>query len=487
MPVNFTPSPDDLLRFAPELVLTIAATMLMVLDPFFAKKSPRLFGHLSIAAFIIALVAAAAANSVPGPAYSNLLVIDGFGTFFRILVISIGILAVLSSYRYLAREKAETSEFHALLLFSVVGQCIMVTANDLIMIFIGLEISSIATYILAGYLRDDKRNNEAALKYFLLGSFATAFFLYGVALVYGISGSTKLDEIRTVLATPESDAFAMVSVAAALMFVGLAFKVSAAPFQIWAPDVYQGAPAPVSAFMATGPKAAAFAIFLRIFLTAFQSIAGGWEPLIWISALLSMTIGNFAALTQTNLKRMLAYSSIAHAGYILVALAARSDIGTAAAMFYLAGYAFMNIGAFAVVIHISGKGERNLKIDDLAGLARRQPVTAAMMTIFLLSLIGVPLTGGFFGKFYIFRAALDSNLVWLTVLGLLNSAVAAYYYLRLLVVMYMYEPGEVSNNLEPLTFGLRAALTLSAIGTFVLGILPGALVSFAQRSATFVR
>jgi NADH-quinone oxidoreductase subunit N len=184
---------------------------------------------------------------------------------------------------------------------------------------------------------------------------------------------------------------------------------------------------------------------------------------------------------------MLAYSSIAHAGYILVALAARSDIGTAAAMFYLAGYAFMNIGAFAVVIHISGKGERNLKIDDLAGLARRQPVTAAMMTIFLLSLIGVPLTGGFFGKFYIFRAALDSNLVWLTVLGLLNSAVAAYYYLRLLVVMYMYEPGEVSNNLEPLTFGLRAALTLSAIGTFVLGILPGALVSFAQRSATFVR
>ncbi|HWE52501.1 MAG TPA: NADH-quinone oxidoreductase subunit N [Bryobacteraceae bacterium] len=487
MPVNFTPSSDDLLRFAPELVLTVAATMIMVLDPFFAKKSPRLFGHFSIVALIVALFAAAGANSVPGPAYSDLLVIDGFGTFFRILVIGIGILAVLSSYRYLEREKAETSEFHALLLFSIVGQCVMVTANDLIMIFIGLEISSIATYVLAGYLRDDKRNNEAALKYFLLGSFATAFFLYGVALVYGITGSTKLDQIRTVLAVPESDAFAMVSVAAALMFVGLAFKVSAAPFQIWAPDVYQGAPAPVSAFMATGPKAAAFAIFLRIFLTAFQSVAGGWEPVIWISALLSMTIGNFAALTQSNLKRMLAYSSIAHAGYILVALAARSEIGTAAAMFYLAGYAFMNIGAFAVVIHISGKGERNLKIDDLAGLSRRQPVTAAMMTVFLLSLIGVPLTGGFFGKFYIFRAALDSHLVWLTVLGLLNSAVAAYYYLRLLVVMYMHEPGEVANNVEPLGLGLRMALALSAIGTFALGVVPGAVVSFAQRSAMFVR
>jgi NADH-quinone oxidoreductase subunit N len=266
------------------------------------------------------------------------------------------------------------------------------------------------------------------------------------------------------------------------MFVGLAFKVSGAPFQVWTPDVYQGAPAPVSAFLATGPKAAAFAIFLRIFLTAFQQIASGWEPLIWISALLSMTIGNFAALTQDNLKRMLAYSSVAHAGYILVALAARSEIGTAAAMFYLAAYALMNIGAFVVVIHLSGKGERHLRISDLAGLGRRQPVTAAMLTIFLLSLIGVPLTGGFFGKFYIFRAALQSNLVWLTVLGLLNSAVAAYYYLRLLVVMYMYEPGEVADNLEPLTPGLRAALILPAIGTIILGILPGAILTFAQNS-----
>ena len=267
-----------------------------------------------------------------------------------------------------------------------------------------------------------------------------------------------------------------------MMFVGLAFKVSGAPFQIWTPDVYQGAPAPVTAFLSTAPKAAAFAIFLRIFLTAFQQVASGWEPLIWVSALLSMTIGNFAALTQGNIKRMLAYSSVAHAGYVMVALAARSEIGTAAAMFYLAAYALMNIGAFVVVIHMAGKGERHLKISDLAGLGKRQPVTAAMLTIFLLSLIGVPLTGGFFGKFYIFRAALQSNLVWLTVLGLLNSAVAAYYYLRLLVVMYMYEPGEVANTIEPLTPGLRAALILPAIGTIVLGILPGTILNFAQNS-----
>lgn len=486
MPASFAPSADDLLRFAPETILIIAGTLLMVLDPFFAKRTPRLFGHIAIVAFMAAIFAAVAANSVPGHAFSNLLVVDGFATFFRILVLVIGILSVLSSYRYLEREDAETSEYHALLLFSVAGQCLMVAANDLIMIFIGLEISSIASYVLTGYLRNDKRNNEAALKYFLLGSFATGFFLYGVAIVYGITGSTKLDEIRTVLNTPGTS-LAIVGVAAALMIVGLGFKVSGAPFQMWAPDVYQGAPAPVSAFMATAPKAAAFAIFVRIFMTSFQQIANGWEPLIWISALLSMTIGNFAALTQNNVKRMLAYSSIAHAGYILVALAARSELGTAAVMFYLVAYALMNIGAFAVVIHISGKGERHLRIEDLAGLSQKQPVTAALLTVFLLSFIGVPLTGGFFGKFYIFRAALESNLIWLTVLGLLNSAVAAYYYLRLLVVMYMYEPGEVTNSLEPLGPGLSLALILPAIGTFFLGVLPNSVLAFARNSALLNR
>jgi NADH-quinone oxidoreductase subunit N len=276
-------------------------------------------------------------------------------------------------------------------------------------------------------------------------------------------------------------------VAAALMFVGLCFKVSGAPFQIWAPDVYQGAPAPISAFMATGPKAAAFAIFLRIFLTAFDRISVTWGPIVWVCALASMTIGNFAALRQNNLKRMLAYSSIAHAGYILVALASDSEIGTAAAMFYLAAYALMNLGAFAVIIYISGKGEKHLRIEDLAGLGQRQPFIAAMMTVFLLSLIGVPLTGGFFGKFYIFRAAVDSHLIWLTVLGLLNSAVAAYYYLRLLVVMYMHEPGDVTNALEAPGPALQAALVLPAIGTFFLGILPSAVLSFTQSASTFTK
>ncbi len=470
------------------MVLTATGTLLMVADGIGGRRWSKFYGNFSLVGLAAALLAAVVAYGNPGPAFSDMLMADGFAAFFRVLVISVGILTVLASYRFLAREGAETGEYHALILFSVAGQCVMVTANELIMIFIGLEISSIASYVLAGYLRDDKRNNESALKYFLLGSFATAFLLYGIAWIYGLTGSTSLVTIRSVLSSRDTaPAPFLVGFSAALMFVGLGFKVSAAPFQIWAPDVYQGAPTPISAFLSAGPKAAGFAVFLRIFTTAFAPIGPGWEPLVWLSALLSMTIGNFAALTQSNIKRLLAYSSVAHAGYVLVALAARSETGTAAAMFYLAAYALMNIGAFAVVAHLSGKGDRFVSVDDFAGLATRQPLTAALLTVFLLSLIGVPLTGGFFGKFYIFRAALQSNLVWLSVLGLLNSAVAAYYYLRILVVMYMREPSEAASSAEPLTTGLALALVLPALGTFFLGIFPSSVLNFAGKSALLLR
>jgi NADH-quinone oxidoreductase subunit N len=487
MPVSYNPA--DLVRFLPEIILTVMGTLLMVLDPILHRRSSKLFGHLSLLSLAAALAGAFLAWQQQGPAFGNMLAVDDFATFFRVLVIVVGILTVLPSYGFLARQEAETGEFHALLLFSIAGQCLMAAANDLIIIFIGLEISSIASYILAGYLRDDKRNNEAALKYFLLGSFATAFFLYGVAVVYGSAKTINLTGIRAELTGAESTPglILFVGLAAALMFVGLAFKISASPFQIWAPDVYQGAPTPVTAFLSAGPKAAAFAVFLRIFETAFEPIGRNWEPLVWGSALLSMTIGNFAALQQTNIKRMLAYSSIAHAGYVLVALTARSEIGTAAAMFYLAAYALMNIGAFAAVSHLSGKGERYTDIEDFSGLAQKQPMTAAMLSIFLLSLIGVPLTGGFFGKFYIFRAALESHLYWLTVLGLLNSAVAAYYYLRILVMMYMREPSEATAKVEPLPAGLRLARILPALGTLLLGIFPSWVLDFAGRSSSFLK
>jgi NADH-quinone oxidoreductase subunit N len=480
-------SSADLIRFLPEIILTVMATLMMVLEAVLNRRGSRVFGNLSLAALAAGIGASVYACQRPGTAFSGLVTIDGFATFFKVLVMVVGVLTVLQSYSFLRRQDAETGEFHALLLFSIAGQCIMVSANELIVIFIGLEISSIASYILAGYFRDDKRANEAALKYFLLGSFATAFFLYGVALIYGATGTINLTEVQAAVTGPNAPSAVFIGVAAALMFVGLGFKVSASPFQIWAPDVYQGAPTPVAAFLSAGPKAAAFAVFLRIFLTAFESIGAGWEPLVWGSALLSMTIGNFAALQQSNIKRMLAYSSIAHAGYVLVALTARSNAGTGAAMFYLAAYAFMNVGAFAVVSHLSGRGEQYLSLEDFAGLAQKQPLTAAMLTVFLLSLIGVPLTGGFFGKFYIFKAALESHLVWLTVLGLLNSAVAAYYYLRILVMMYMRDPSPAVEAVEPLSPSMRAALLLPALGTLFLGIFPGWVLNFVDQSSTLVK
>ena len=486
MPANYLPTPDDYLRILPEIVLIVAGIIVMLIE---ALRKPA--GNPPY--FVIALggiIAAFGACFVPstGPAFHDMLMVDSFATFFRVIVLMVGGLCVLMSIQYLDREKADKGEFYALMLFSLSGQTLMCASNELIMIFIGLEISSIASYILAGFMRDDKRNNEAALKYFLLGSFATAFLLYGVAWIYGVTGTTNLEGIRQALINNLPNIpLPAVGAACALLFVGFAFKVSAAPFQMWAPDVYQGAPAPVSAFLSAGPKAAAFAVLLRTFMTAFGPISNRWEPFVWACALLSMIVGNFAALTQTNIKRLLAYSSIAHAGYVMVAVASHSEIGTAAAMFYLAAYAFMNVGAFAIVTQFSRKGERYVNVSDLAGLGQRQPMAAAMLTIFLLSLIGVPLTGGFMGKFYIFKAALDSDMIWLTVLGLLNSAVAAYYYLRIMVVMYFEEPGEATALADAPSAGITAVLVGSAIGTLVLGILPNFVLNLATRSAALFK
>lgn len=480
---SLLPTAADSIRILPEIILTVAGTIVMLLAPKFEGRR-GITSTVALLGMAGALVGTVIAHMNPGPAFNGMLQIDGFATFFRVLVIAVGILAVFSSTGYLRREGAEESEFCALLLFCVAGQSFMAAANELIMIFIGLEISSISSYVLAGYLRDDRRNNESALKYFLLGSFATAFMLYGIAWIYGLTGSTNLAAVRNLISNPElAPSAGLIGTAAGLMFVGIAFKISAAPFQMWAPDVYQGAPAPVSAFMSAGPKAAAFAIFMRVYMTAFEPIAGSWGPLVWIVALLSMLVGNFAALRQSNFKRLLAYSSIAHAGYVLVAITAHNETGIAAVMFYMASYALMNIGAFAVVAHVGRKGERHVDVADMAGLGIRQPLTAALLTIFLLSLIGVPLTGGFFAKFYVFKAALDADLVWLTILGLLNSALAAYYYLRIIVVMYMHEPAEATENLPALGGGARVAIWATAIGVLVLGIYPPLVLDFARQSS----
>jgi NADH-quinone oxidoreductase subunit N len=481
MLANFMPTSAEYLRIMPEIILTLAAVLIMFLEAAMKPGRKPVMLWISVGSLLLAIFHAL--HAPEGMAFQGMLAVDGMATFFRVLVMVAGLVVLFGSADYLQRENADASEYYALILFSIVGQCFMASANELIMMFIGLEISSISSYILAGFLRDDPRNNESALKYFLLGSFATAFLLYGVAWIYGATGSTNLAQIKATMLSGQAPSESLIGIAAALIFVGLAFKLSAAPFQGWAPDVYQGAPAPVSGFMTVGPKAAAFAVLIRIFTLSLGSISDRWLPILWGCALATMLVGNLAALWQTNIKRMLAYSSIAHAGYVLVAVAANSGTGSAAAMFYLAAYAFTNIGAFTVVAHFARKGEKFVNIDDFAGLSQKQPAMAAMMTVFLLSLIGVPLTGGFFGKFYIFKAALDSNLIWLTVLGLLNSAIAAYYYLRILVVMYMKEPGPSTDNLPVASPTLQLAIFGSAIMTLVLGVMPGWVLDFATRAA----
>jgi NADH-quinone oxidoreductase subunit N len=395
-----------------------------------------------------------------------------------VVITLIAAVVILGSFEYLSVQEIRLGEYYALILFGAVGMTLMSSAVDLVLIFISLEISSISTYILAGFRRNIATSIESSLKYFLLGSFATAFFLYGVALMFGATGSTKIYEIGVTLRSAHPPMLAFVAVA--LMIVGLGFKVAAAPFHVWTPDVYEGAPSPVVALMSTAPKAASFAVLLRILFAAAGSIPWFW--LIWALAVLSMTLGNLGALVQTNVKRMLAYSSIAHAGYLLVAFTAAPVMGISAAMFYTASYAAMNVGAFLVISHFGNQGERYVNLDDYTGLGRRAPALAAILAMFLLSLIGIPVTGGFFAKFYVFRAALGSNLIWLTIIGVVNSAIAAYYYLRIIVVMYMREPSEEVPVME-IPFGLGVALVVSLTFTIYLGVAPGRVLGYAIASA----
>jgi NADH-quinone oxidoreductase subunit N len=405
----------------------------------------------------------------------------------------VALLVVLAAGPYLDREQLPAAEFYALLLFATVGMGVLASAQELLTAFIGLEMSSISSYILAGYRRDSLKSSESAMKYFLLGSFATAFFLYGIALVYGSTGTTMLDKMGNA-----DQASALLKLGLAMILIGLGFKVAAAPFQIWTPDVYEGAPTPVTALFSAGPKAAAFALLLRIFATV-PAATHFWFWAFWTLAVLTMFAGNLGALVQTNIKRLLAYSSIAHAGYILVAFAAVTSMAQggraeaaaayAAVLFYLLSYALVKLGAFTIVSQLGGTGEKNLSLDDYAGLSQRQPVVAAMLSIYLLSLLGLPVTAGFFGKFYIFKAAVNSHLLWLAVLMGINSVIGAYYYLRVIVVMYMREPSTEAAAAVPVSFPLpvNVVLAITAVGTILFGVLPNTVINFILQPTLFGR
>jgi NADH-quinone oxidoreductase subunit N len=471
------PPAVDYLRILPEIVLSVVGLIVMVVDPLLDHdRSHKSLGTIALVGSLIALASTSVMAQHPGSAFSNMVRVEDFSIFFHFLVIAISTVVILTSYEYMAVQRIRAGEYYGLILFGTVGMCLMSSAVELVLIFIALEISSISSYILAGFRRREASSSESSLKYFLLGSFATAFFLYGVALMFGATGSTRIDTIAQSL---RSNAPPLAYVAMALMFIGLGFKVASAPFHVWTPDVYEGAPAPIVGLMSTGPKAAAFAVLLRVL---FEINAPGRFWLIWVSAVLSMTLGNLGALVQDNVKRLLAYSSIAHAGYLLIAFASQPQLGVSAAMFYTASYAAMNVGAFAVVSHFANVGERYVTIEDYAGLGKRSPALAATLTFFLMSLIGIPITGGFFAKFYVLSAALKANLVGLTIIGVINSAVAAYYYLRVIVMMYMREPrGEVPVSRVPASTGL--AIAVCVLMTLYLGVLPGRILQFATRSA----
>jgi NADH-quinone oxidoreductase subunit N len=425
---------------------------------------------------VAAVAATLYQSQYAGVGFWGMVKVDSFSTFFHFVVTAVTVVVILVSYEYMEVQQIRAGEYYGLILFGAVGMCLMSSAVELVLIFIALEISSISTYVLAGFRRRVAISSEASLKYFLLGSFATGFFLYGVALMFGATGSTSIAVIAVALRSSPIPLLAYAGIA--LMFVGLGFKVAAAPFHVWTPDVYEGAPAPVVGFMSTAPKAAVFAVLLRVM---FEANAPGRLWLIWVAAALSMTLGNVGALVQPNVKRLLAYSSIAHAGYLLVAFAVLPGNGIPAAMFYTASYAAMNVGAFAVDSHFAGNGERLVIVDDYAGQGRRSPLLAATLTIFLLSLIGIPMTGGFFAKFYVFSAALQADLVGLTIIGLLNSAVGAYYYLRIVVMMYMRESQDEAP-VAPVSAWLGVGLGISAAATLYLGILPGRVLAYASRS-----
>ena len=479
------PTLTDIHLVLPELVWCAFGVFIMLLQPIL--KNRHFFTFLALVGAIGGTSFSVVSALNYGPGFSGLILSDAFSLFFHLLLGTVAFLVILASESYLERENLDSPEFLALLLFATAGMGVLASSQELLTAFVGLEMSSISSYILAGYRRESSQSNESALKYFLLGSFATAFFLYGIALVYGATQTTLIASMGNV--DPQSG---YLKLGLSMILIGLSFKVAAAPFQIWTPDVYEGAPTPVTALFAAGPKAAAFALMLRIFVSV-PAATHYWFWAFWIIAALTMFLGNLGALVQTSVKRLLAYSSIAHAGYILVAFAAVTSMASekpqlastayTAILFYILSYALVKVGAFTIVSQIGGAEEKHNTIEDYAGLGRRQPWVAASLSVFLLSLFGLPVTAGFFGKFYVFTVAVHSRLIWLAILMAVNSVIGAYYYLRLIIVMYMHEP-KPDAAIAPVRFPLtaRIVLCITVAGTLYFGLAPTRTVNFLSQT-----
>ena len=483
----------------PELIVAFAGVVVMIYDSYFPKQR-TVSGVIAIFGLVISGIVLGTmwGGNTEATSWNGMIATDNLRLGFSFVFLFVSAMTVLISTVWVERENVPAGEYHALLLFATFGMMMMSAGNDLVIIFLGLETLSISTYVMAGLRKGDLRSNESAMKYFILGSFASAFLLYGMALIYGATGSTNLTQIAEKIADPNFPALLLIG--AAMMIIGFGFKIAMAPFHVWTPDVYEGAPTPVTGFMAAGPKAAAFASFLRVFVLGFPLVAGAQASMAlhqtWISALAVMAIitilvGNVAAIMQTNVKRMLAYSSIAHAGYALVGFIgaglaktdAARDAAIASVAFYMLTYAVTNLGAFAIVTLLAQKNDRRCDFDDYNGIGFKSPVLSFSLSLFMLSLLGLPLTAGFLGKVLVFRPALEGGnvlVIGLVVVAVIGSAISAYYYLRLIVVMFFRE--RVSEWLEPkMPVGFAAALLIAVLGVFYLGIFGDRVIQIFSR------
>jgi NADH-quinone oxidoreductase subunit N len=477
-PINFAWLP-----ILPLIAVSLGAMTIMLVGVHVDDEDSAGLGVLALLTLLAAFILTWLNFGQNGLTFGGALALDDYSTFFELLIIVATAITIAMSLDYVPDSGLAGAEYYALVLIAALGMMLMAAAGDLIIIFLGLETMSIAVYALAGFMRRDAGSNEGALKYFILGAFSTGFLLYGIALIYGATGTIQLGPIRAAL-SPFMASNPLLLIGVGLLLIGFGFKVAAVPFHMWTPDAYEGAPTPVTAFMAVGVKVAAFAAFARIFMIHLAPVSEHWAMVLWIIAALTMTVGNLTALVQDNIKRMLAYSAIAHAGYLLVGMAATpSSTAGPAVLYYLLGYAFTNLGAFAVVIAVERRNRAGGLISDYRGLARTNPALAAAMTLFMLSLTGVPPLAGFVGKFYILSAAINSGLIWLSVLLVLNSAISAYYYVRVIVVMYAQEGGAA----VPST-GARAGVIISVAvgvaGTILIGLLPQPYMRAAVISYT---
>lgn len=465
----------DLTPMMPELLMTALALIVMLIDLLIKKK--EVIALISMAG--VALISLSLFGT-SGVTFGTMYISDGYSTFFKLIFFLNVILTILISIKYIAVERVNYGEYYSLILFSTIGMMIMASAGDLIVLYLGLELMALSTYVLAGFIRHDIKSNEAALKYFLLGAFSSAFLLYGISIIYGLTGTTDLKAIASFINERGlTDNFSLL-LSVIFFIVAFGFKIAAAPFHMWAPDVYEGAPTSITAFMSVGPKAAGFAVLGRVFMVAFASVTVDWAAILIPLSILTMAVGNIVALSQTNIKRMLAYSSIAHAGYALLGIITANNEGLASMMNYLMIYAFMNIGAFAVIIMLRSEGFKGDSIYDYEGLAKTHPLAAVLMLIFMFSLTGIPPTAGFIGKLYIFMSAINAGYTWLVVIAVIFSAISAYFYLRIVMYMYMREPKETVSLTTSFSNGVALGITTFAV--LLIGVLPTYLLELAKAA-----